>query len=420
MTPELLALLAAAVTGVPLALAIDRRARGSLVGGEALLLGVGAGAAVLLGLSLIHVPWSRTAFVLGMLAIVGLSALGSRLSGGRPESGELRAASPLLAVPLLALVVILVLGYAIFATLAPVWEFDFIADWGFKARAFFVAHGIDWTVLESQRDIHSDYPPLLPLAFDMFAVMRGTWDDHAMGLMTVVFAVALLLVVHRLALEESGSRVAAAFIAVAMVPLACSPWIGLAEGPMVAYGTTALLLIRRGSVAPGAVMLGLAASTKNEGLTLIVAAAAGLAAARRWRDIARLWPAIAIPLPWLVLRYVHHLQTDITEGNVVARIVEHLRNPKPLLDAFATFNAGRPLFWLALIVGIALTIRPLIARERFVIITIAVQILFYVAAYLATPHDVLWHVQWSWERLISHLSPALTYIVLAHLLTNRD
>jgi hypothetical protein len=72
-----------------------------------------------------------------------------------------------------------------------------------------------------------------------------------------------------------------------------------------------------------------------------------------------------------------------------------------------------------LTVGIALIIRPLIALERFVIVTIAVQLVFYLGAYLATPHDVLWHVQWSWERLISHLSPALTYIVLVRLLTKR-
>jgi hypothetical protein len=419
VTPELLATLAAAVTGAALALAIDRRARGSLVGGEALLLGVGAGAAVLFSLSLMHVPWSRTAFLLGMLAIMGLSAVGSRLSGGGPESRELRAASPLIAVPLLALAIILVFGYLLLATLAPVWEFDFIADWGFKARAFFVAHGIDWTLLESQRDIHSDYPPLLPLAFDMFAVMRGTWDDHAMGLVSVVFAAALLLVVHRVALEESGSRVVAAFLAVAMVPLACSPWIGLAEGPMIAYGTAALLLIRRGSVAPGAVMLGLAASTKNEGLTLIAAAAVGLVCAKRWRDVPWLWPAVVIPLPWLVLRHLHRLQTDITEGNVAARIVEHLRNPRPLLDAFAAYSVGMPWFWIALALGIVLTIRPLLAGERFVLVAVAVQFLFYAGAYLATPHDVLWHVRWSWERLVTHLSPALTYIVLMRLLTNR-
>ena len=157
---------------------------------------------------------------------------------------------------------------------------------GFKARTFFAAGGIDWHFLEHpfHYDVHPDYPPLLPLAFDVFAVMRGSWNDATLGLLSVAFAVALLLVVNRIAREETESSITAAAITAAMVPFACSPWIGLAEGPLLAYATTGMLLIRRGSMAAGAVMLGLAASTKNEGLTLIVATAIALVAARRARD----------------------------------------------------------------------------------------------------------------------------------------
>ncbi|HYU25552.1 MAG TPA: hypothetical protein VEO74_10135 [Thermoanaerobaculia bacterium] len=415
MIPELLALLVVAVTGAALAPALDRHARGSLVAGEALLLGIGAGAAALLALSLLYVSWSRGVCVTAMLMIAAISSFAWRRRDPFTSRGDLR-----ISIPLLALAVVLVGGYLMLATIAPIWEFDFIADWGFKARAFFVARGVDWSFLEHplHRDIHPDYPPLLTLAFDLLAIARGAWNDQAMGLISVAFGVALLLVIHRMALEETQSRTIAAFLTVAMVPLACSPWIGLGEGPLVAYGTTALLLIRRGSVTPGAVMLGLAASTKNEGLTLIAATAGGLFVAKRLREIPRLWPAVAIPLPWLVLRHVHHLQTDLTEGNVVARIVEHLGNPKPLLDAFATYSVGKPFFWLALAVGVVFTLRPLLARERFLLVAIVVQFVFYIVAYLATPHDVLWHVRWSWERLISHLAPALTYIVLVHLLDN--
>ena len=79
MIAELLALLVCAIVGI----ALVRR-----VAGEALLVGIGAGAGVLFVLSLIGVPWTRASFVLGMLAIAGLSAIGSRLSGG-----DLRAES---------------------------------------------------------------------------------------------------------------------------------------------------------------------------------------------------------------------------------------------------------------------------------------------------------------------------------------
>ena len=416
MIAEVVALLIAAAIGVALARLVDRTASGALLAGEGILLGIGAMAAILFVFAIAGVAWTRIGVAVAVIAIGMVAPLTRRFAPPSPRGAGRGVFSPFDVVTL-----VLLAGYARLATIAPVWEVDYIADFGLKARNFWEVRGIDWGFLEAAfgRNAHPDYPPLLPLSFDFLALARGAWNDAAHGLLNVAFAVALLLVVRRLALEETESAHAAAFLAAAFVPLAASPWIGIGEAPLVAFGTTALLLIRRGSVVPGAVMLGLAASAKNEGLTLIVAAAAGLAVAKRWRDVVRLWPAVVIPLPWLVLRQIHHLRNDITEGNVVARIVEHLRHPKPLLNAVVAYNAGRPLFWLALAVGIVVVIRPLIKGERFVLVALAVQLLFYLAAYLATPHDVLWHVRWSWERLISHLSPALTYVVLVRLLTTR-
>jgi hypothetical protein len=401
-----LALLLATAAGLALARRLDRGATGALLIGEGILLGIGAAAAVLLLSSIVGMPWTRIVVLLALTAI----AATVRLRGPWLDANRF---SPFDLVTLVCLA-----GYARFATMAPLWEFDYIGGFGLKARMFWEAHAVDWRFLQSTvyLGVHPDYPPLLPLSFDFLALARGAWDDWAHGLLNVAFALALLLVIRHVAGEDTGSKHAAAFVAAAMLPLAASPWIGLAEGPLVAFGTTALLLLRRGSVAAGAVMLGLGALTKNEGLTLIVAVAAGLAAAKRLRDVPRLWPAVAIPLPWLVLRQLHHFQSDLTEGNVAARIVEHLRNPRPLLDALAAYQPGRPLFWIALAIGIALVIRPLLARERFVVVAIAAQFVIYIVAYLATPHDVMWQVRWSWERLISHLTPALAYVVLVNLL----
>jgi hypothetical protein len=438
VTPELLALLLAVVAGVPLAMLLHRRAAGSLVAGEGILLGIAASSAVLLVLAVVHVTWSRGVFVGGVLGVATVAWIWVARTRGRdvgapqlrnpatprprdPQRDPATSRPATITIHLATLA--LVTGYALFATIAPMWEFDFIGDFGIKASTFWEARTIDWSFLEhaSHRVVHPDYPPLLPLAFDTFALMRGGWNDSAVGLITVAFAVALLLVIHRLALEETGAPLMAAFVTFAMVPFACSPWIGLAEGPLVAYGTVALLLIRRGDLTPGAVMLGLAASTKNEGLTLIAAAAVGLIVARRWRELPRLWPAVAIPLPWLILRRLHGLTTDITQGNVVARVFEHLLTPGPLLDALLHYGVGKRVYWLFLAIGIAVAIatRRFLPAERFVLVTLALQFAFYIGAYLASPHDLDWHVRWSWERLVSHLSPALTYVVLVTLLRRR-
>lgn len=391
MIPELIAIALAAAVGY----ALVRRL------GEGLLIGIGVCAGLLMIL-----PWNRWAVLLACAACSAGGLLRRRTSEiGRHSFGLLDAAT---AVGLL--------GYARFATAAPLWEFDFLSDWGLKGKVFWIARRIDWSFLEqaTYRATHPDYPPLLPLAFDFLALIRGAWNDSALGLLNVAFAASLLLIVRRVAMEETEWPLAASFVALAVFPLAATPWIGLGEGPFIAYATAALLLIRR-DMTLAAVMLGLAAATKNEGMALIVAVALALILTRRSRDVLRLWPAAAIAAPWLVLRSLHHLPTDIAEGNVLTRMMEHLRHPGALLTALRNAPPGKPLLWIGLLIGLALVWKRIAQRDAFVVIAVALQLAFYIAAYVATPHDIEWHVRWSWERLIAHLTPALATVVLMHL-----
>lgn len=417
MIVDIVALLAITAMGIPIALLLDRNARGGAVYGEAMLFGIGMAVAVLFLESIIGMRWSRLSLIAPLAITAGACAWLSRRSFSRLRAFD--TFSPVAAVFSIVSATAL-FGYAAFATLAPPWEFDFLNDWGLKGRAFLVASHIDWTFLAQTygRAVHPDYPLALPLTFDALAVFRGAWADGALGLVNVAFALALLLVVHRVAIDEALSREEASFLTLAILPFAASPWIGLAEGPFVAYCTAAILLLRQPgrSVAAAAVLLGLAASTKNEGLTLIVAIAIALAVSGRHRDIARLWPAIAIPLPWLVLRAAHGLQTDIASAGVFARMIEHIGQPAALLTTLARTPVGKPLFWIGVVIAIAAGGRALLRRERFALTAIALQFCFYAAAYLASPHDLDWHLRWSWDRLVSHLSPPLATVLLMNLL----
>jgi hypothetical protein len=410
---ELSAVALAVAAGVPLARMLDRDGPASRVIGEGTLLGIGVCAALLCAL-----PWSRGILVVLLLAIAAVAA--QRTWALRTRSAT-RVPLHWGAVAFYAIAIVAMIGYALFATLAPSPEFDYLADWGFKARAFFEIRSIDWQLLvhASARDTHPDYPLLLPLTYDFIAILRNGWNDANLGVVHVAFAAALLLVIHGTALEETRSLLAAAFITAALVPLAATPWMGIAEGPFIAYATAALLLIRRGNVAIGAILLGLAASTKNEGLTLIAAAALGLVCARRAREVIRLWPAVVIPMPWLVARLFHRLPTDIATGSVMTRVIAHLRDPRPILAALSAASLGKPLFWIALAAGIVIASRTLATRERFVIVTLLVQFACYLGAYAATPYGVAWHVTWSWERLVGHLTPALTCVVLLALVARQ-
>jgi hypothetical protein len=396
MIPEISFIALALLVGLPLSLRVSAPPREpSSRAGEALLLGIGICAA-----TLTFLPWSRW-IVIPAILIIAAAAF-------RPRPFKLNPSLLLLA---------LLLGYALYATLAPPPEYDYLTNWGFKAKAFFEVRAIDWQLLGRaiDRNVHPDYPLLLPLTYDFIAVLRNGWNDAHLGIVNVAFAAALLLVFCETAWDDTRSRIAAVFIAIALIPFAATPWIGLAEGPFIAYATAALLLIRRGDLTLGAILLGLAASTKNEGLTLIAAAAIGLLCAGRKRDVVRLWPAVLIPLPWLIARSALGLQTDIATSGVVARVVEHALHPAPLLAALSSVSLGKPLYWIALAIGIAIASRTLVTRERFILVALVAQFVCYLGAYLATPFDVVWHVTWSWERLVAHLTPALTYIVLVQL-----
>src|SRR5204862_5149758 len=90
-----------------------------------------------------------------------------------------------------------ILGFAFFATAAPLWEWDFWAIWGMKARVFLERGAIDWRFLESPWNsyVHPDYPLLVPLNFDFIALLNGSWSDRWLGLLSVAWAVALLLII---------------------------------------------------------------------------------------------------------------------------------------------------------------------------------------------------------------------------------
>jgi hypothetical protein len=414
MIAELCFVALALFAGLPLTLHLSASPREpSSRAGEGLLIGIAICASTLTLL-----PWSRWIVIPAILLIAGVAWSTRAAEPLRLRSGQAPAVQPAGRRRYdVLLVLALLLGYGLYATLAPPPEYDYLTNWGFKAKAFFEVHRIDWQLLgrSIDRNVHPDYPLLLPLTYDFIAILRNGWNDAHLGIVHVAFAAALMLVFYETAWEDTRSRITTFFIAIALIPFAATPWIGLAEGPFIAYATAALLLIRRGDLTLGAILLGLAASTKNEGLTLIAAAAVGLLCAGRKRDVVRLWPAVLLPLPWLIARSLHHLPTDIAAGGVMERVVTHALHPAPLLAALSSVSLGKPLYWISLAIGIAIASRTLVTRERFILVALAVQFACYLGAYLATPFDVAWHVTWSWERLVAHLTPALTYIVLVQL-----
>ncbi|HUJ13595.1 MAG TPA: glycosyltransferase family 39 protein [Thermoanaerobaculia bacterium] len=405
MLAVVVAILSMTVIGLPIALALDRTLRGPQLIGLAFLYGSGW-----IWIDLLIVPhWSIV-----LVAIVGLLPLllflrRTQDSGPRTQD----AVRPhWLDIP----TAVSVIGFGFFATGAALWEWDFWAIWGMKARVFLDHGGIDWRFLGSHWNayVHPDYPLLVPFNFDFAAMLNGAWSDRWLGLMSVAWAVALLLIVRDLAARESAA-IAAALVTLTVTGLAASRYPGLAEGPLIAFGSAAVLFLRRATLFDdnaawrhGAVLLGLATNVKNEGLALFVAILIALVIVRR-RDVLRLWPAAVLAAPWLILRTTHDLQTDIVGGGF-HRALARLPQAGQIL-MFLARRLYEPWFWIALLAGLVILPGVIVWRERFVLIVTAVQLAFYTGSYFATPHEVAWHVMTSWSRLTDQIAIPITFVV---------
>ena len=425
-----LAILSLTVLGIPIALTIDRRARGPLLLGTSFLYSSGAMFLVLLALSIARVRWTLISVTLTALAIFCAAAVMAR----RQPTTDNR--QPTTSAHVFDLVTLLTLtGYTLYATLAPLWEWDFWAIWGLKAKAFLEIGGIDWRFLESRWNTfaHPDYPLLVPLNFDFVALVNGGWSDRWLGLLFVAWGVALLLIARALAARET-TPFFASLLTLTLAALAVSRYVGMAEGALIAFGSAGVLFLRvalrdddPSAWRHGALMLGFAANCKNEGMALLVAATIAVAWSRgyavsreenqaarpRHRATARLlklWPAYALAIPWLLLRAVHTLPTDIAGGSVASRLLARLPYAHEIL-AFLAARLYEPWFWVAVLLGILIAPSAARRRERFVLLVTAIQLVFYVLAYLATPNNVRWHVLTSWSRLTAQIAVPITFVV---------
>ena len=116
----------------------------------------------------------------------------------------------------------------------------------------------------------------------------------------------------------------------------------------------------------------------------------------------------------------------IREG--VLACLREAREEEPIVDAltmvaceltenavkYGSFDSSAPE--IGVILSFACAARRWIERERLLLIVVALQTLFYIAAYLVTPLGLAFHVRWSWDRLVWHLQPIIVFIALVTIL----
>jgi hypothetical protein len=301
------------------------------------------------------------------------------------------------------------------------YEWDWFGIWGLKARTFFDMSRIDWHFIQTNIS-HPDYPLLAPLLIDLPSVLRRGWEDRWVGLLYTALCAGFILIARGLLREEFESDLAAAVATLAIASPALNLWIGLAEGPVMAFGCAGLLLVRRGlarsSNAPlhlGAILLGLSAWCKNEGMALIgvtIIAVILVSPRRVWR----LWPALAIAAIWMATRTVLHLQTDFMQGDVPERVRMQLHHFGDFVRALFVYAPDLHLFWIACFATIILFARRAWLKERFLTVAVLLQLFLLAAQALATRADIRAHIEFAWNRLPHQTGPALGYLAVVLLI----
>lgn len=414
MIAVLIATAVLTLAGFPVARAIDPTLSRGATAGTGFLLGCGISSLAMLALSAAGIRWSfPVVAVLLAGAAITAAAVGLRHPVLTPrERFEMKP----MAMTFDALTALSIAGYALFATIARPWEWDFWAIWGLRARADFIIRGIDVAFLTNP-DVeysHPDYPPLVPIVYGFTALVRGEWDDRWIGLLFVAFAVSLLLVVRDELRRATGSDTFAAIATLALSGAASTPWIGLAEGPLVAFVTAGLLVLARGvreddrrAIVLAGVLFGLAAMTKNEGLAFSLAAAVALVIFRRGRTAHFVVPALLLAASWLAFRVVLDLATDVVSGGVLSRVAARLSDPAGFVAALSSGTPDRAGFWLVLAIVLLAGGRDIVRRHGVMLVAVALQLLFYVMIYAGTMHDLASHVQTSMGRVSGHLAASV-------------
>jgi hypothetical protein len=416
MIAVIAAIVVLALAGVPLVRAIDPTLSRGATLGAGFMAGCGLVSLAMLAISAAGMRWSFFLVLLVLVAtVIAAEAVRRRqAAAAREPLAWSRGATVVDAATAVSLG-----GYALFATLARPWEWDFWAIWGLRARTDFVARGIDVAFLTNP-DVaysHPDYPPLVPFVYGFTALARGEWDDRWLGLVFVALAAALLVVARDEIRRATGSEMISSVATLALAGVACSPFVGLADGALAAFGTAGLLALARGvreddrrALVLAGVLLGLGAMTKNEGLALAASATIALAIFR-WRRLAWLVvPLLPLAAPWLLFRATHALATDVVSGGVVSRIARRLADPAAFLAALAKGTPDRTGFWIVLAILLVAGGREVVRRHGVMLVAVLAQVLCYVVVYAGTMHDLASHVQTSMGRISGHVAPAVGVI----------
>lgn len=340
----------------------------------------------------------------------------------------------------LLLKVLAISGYvaqALILSFQPVIAHDARAIWLLKAKSLFLGESSFFQHLQSANFwySHTDYPITLPLLYADLLRFLPTYWEPAIGILSFTFFFMIIIGIFG-AFKKFTSLPLWVTFTLSLV-LVTTPeylrqgWSGLSDVPLSVFffGTLfALLLSTKDSksLALPIIFAAIGATIKNEGQMFMVLTFLYLA----WKFISE-----AIVTKKVILKEVLMLTiigilalspillwknaiNNLSITNDVASALNFADIPTrlPLL-----LNEVLPRLFDGFRFGILFTPAMLLlalpnsrAVRTPVLYVLVGQAAIYLAVYLTTPHDMVWHISTSFSRLLLHLLPSVYLLALAH------
>ncbi len=374
--------------------------------------------------------------------IFGLFLICRTASNKRPEDPPHTDFSTSPELPLLfwTALIISILTLGLMALQSPYGGEDALSIWNLRARVLLKGQGT-WLQDLTTLGQHSDYPLLLPSLVARAWSYYGSSNWWIPFLVQGLFLYAGILCLTALITNLRSARLGLlAGCALLGTPFFLRESAGLQADVAVAYFLlSALALIclkesrypdRSGPEAAAGLMAVLAAWTKNEGILFIVVLPAvrmlmqyrrsGLKAALHSLSLLAMG---MLPVLALLLYFKLHIapDNDLVAGQNISATLSRISTPSRYVQISTAFFKGMlaigrwqiyPLLLAVYMAVTGITRRPAARYLGLTVLAVVLAMLGgYFCVYLATPHDLHWHLRTALHRLLLQVWPATLLVV---------
>jgi hypothetical protein len=376
------------------------------------------------GLNRLIFPWVELSVSLGLTALA--------LPTLKPLAVSWQWRALLEPLNLVLLVSILVSGFLFAAWLYmdPHGHEDAWFIWNLDARFIYLANDFRILYAPNGPGWHPDYPLMVPLNVVSGWVLVGTQTSRVQMAVTSLFSLILPGILYSaLALLKSSRQAALATIVLLASPMFLTyGGSQQADIPVAGFIIATLTLLalffktnESGLLCLAGLTAGLSAWAKNEGLLFSLTSGLTLGlfllATGQGRALWKFAAGLLFPLT-VVLLYKQFLAplNDLMTLKTLAQLFE-LQRYEIIFQSLREHGLNQG-WWPGLGLPITLALYGLLAwfevPNRRVAgllgLTLLLQLAGYIGIYLLTPHELTWHVDTSFERLLLHLFPTVLFL----------